>query len=71
MEKRTKPHPAMADANQSGKAPGRGRPKSSQKSAVSLRIDKDILTALRATGEGWQTRVNDLLRAALAVGGRK
>jgi uncharacterized protein (DUF4415 family) len=46
----------------------RGRPKLAQpKVAVSLRLDSDIAERLRASGEGWQTRVNELLRAALAV----
>jgi uncharacterized protein (DUF4415 family) len=67
MEKRIKPDQTESDG---GTVPGRGRPKSSNKSAVSLRIDNDILKALRATGEGWQTRLNDLLRAALALGSR-
>ncbi len=42
----------------------RGRPKGSGvKSATSIRIDKDVLAAFRATGRGWQTRMNDALRA--------
>jgi uncharacterized protein (DUF4415 family) len=42
----------------------RGRPKGSGvKSATSIRIDKDVLAAFRATGPGWQTRMNDALRA--------
>lgn len=44
----------------------RGRPKGSgHKAATSLRIDKDVLAAWRATGRGWQTRMNDALRAAI------
>lgn len=44
----------------------RGRPKGqAQKEATSLRIDKDVLAAWRATGRGWQTRMNDTLRAAI------
>lgn len=49
----------------------RGRPKSTQtKVAVKLRLDPDIVAALRATGDGWQTRVNDALRAQLALAGQ-
>jgi uncharacterized protein (DUF4415 family) len=49
----------------------RGRPKAAQtKVAVKLRLDPDIVAALRATGEGWQTRVNDALRAQLALAGQ-
>ena len=44
----------------------RGRPvgsvKADTKVAVKLRLDPDVVVALRATGRVWQTRVNDLLR---------
>ncbi|ADE16077.1 conserved hypothetical protein [Nitrosococcus halophilus Nc 4] len=40
-----------------------GRPAgSSTKEQVSLRIDRDVLAAFRATGPGWQTRLNAALR---------
>ncbi|MFN0164084.1 MAG: BrnA antitoxin family protein [Burkholderiales bacterium] len=49
----------------------RGRPKlEAPKEAVKLRLDADVLAALRASGEGWQTRINETLRASLALGGR-
>ena len=35
---------------------------------VSLRVDPDVLAALRASGPGWQTRVNALLRDAVTKG---
>ena len=28
---------------------------------IALRVDPDTLAAFRATGEGWQTRMNDVL----------
>ena len=47
----------------------RGRPLGSKqavtKQPVKLRLDSDVLTALRASGAGWQTRINDMLRASL------
>lgn len=43
----------------------RGRPKGSNKQLVSLRIDNDILDRFRATGPGWQSRINEALRAAV------
>ncbi len=46
---------------------GRGRPAGRNKAVVSVSLDKDILAALRASGVGWQTRVNDLLRAAVGL----
>jgi uncharacterized protein (DUF4415 family) len=49
----------------------RGRPKAATtKEPVKLRLDADVLAALRASGEGWQTRINDTLRAALNLAGR-
>lgn len=41
---------------------GRGRPaKEDRKEATSIRLDARVLEAFRATGEGWQTRMNDAL----------
>jgi uncharacterized protein (DUF4415 family) len=41
----------------------RGRPRSEKpKKQVTLRLDADLLDGLRATGPGWQTRINDVLR---------
>lgn len=48
----------------------RGRPvgstKPDSKVAVKIRLDPDVVAALRASGRGWQTRVNDLLRERVA-----
>ncbi|MFM2343656.1 MAG: hypothetical protein RLZZ210_264 [Pseudomonadota bacterium] len=39
-----------------------GRPKKdSIKKATTLRIDIEILKAFKATGKGWQTRINEVL----------
>jgi uncharacterized protein (DUF4415 family) len=43
----------------------RGRPKGSNKKLVSLRIDIDILESFRASGAGWQSRINEALRKAV------
>lgn len=52
----------------------RGRPLGSvqaiTKEPVKLRLDADVLEALRSSGDGWQTRVNDTLRASLHLAGR-
>lgn len=41
----------------------RGRPPlDAPKQQVTMRLDADVIAALRATGEGWQVRVNDVLR---------
>jgi uncharacterized protein (DUF4415 family) len=43
----------------------RGRPKSDNpKQAVNLRLDADVLAHFRATGSGWQGRINQALRKA-------
>jgi uncharacterized protein (DUF4415 family) len=41
----------------------RGRPVGSgNKEQVAIRFDNDVLTAFRAAGPGWQTRMNAALR---------
>lgn len=46
-----------------------GRPRlANPKAAVTMRLDADLLEALRSNGQGWQTRVNALLRDAVAHG---
>ena len=40
----------------------RGRPTGTNKEQVAIRLDKDVVEKLRATGKGWQTRVNSILR---------
>ena len=41
----------------------RGRPKASQtKQALTVRYDVDVIEAFKATGTGWQTRMNAALR---------
>ncbi len=45
----------------------RGRPAGSgNKQQVALRVDRDVLAAYRATGPGWQTRMNLALRTWIA-----
>ncbi len=40
-----------------------GRPAGSgNKEQVAIRFDKDVLSSFRASGPGWQTRMNDALR---------
>ena len=49
----------------------RGRPtgsvKADAKQAVSIRLSPDVLAVLRATGPGWQTRVDTILRERFAL----
>ena len=49
------------------KSRARGRPPvATPKVATAIRFDADVLAGLRATGKGWQTRVNDAMRQWLA-----
>lgn len=58
-EKPVKDQSLKTDA-QSGK---RGRPATgTAKEPVTIRLDADLLAAIKATGPGWQTRLNDLIR---------
>jgi uncharacterized protein (DUF4415 family) len=44
----------------------RGRPpKPDRKQTTTLRLDPDVLEYFRATGPGWQTRINEILRRAV------
>ncbi|MDD5336569.1 MAG: BrnA antitoxin family protein [Rhodoferax sp.] len=46
-----------------------GRPRiANPKAPLTMRIDADVLEALRTSGQGWQTRVNALLREAVSTG---
>jgi len=46
-----------------------GRPKvETPRPKVTLRIEPDVLAYLRNTGRGWQTRINEVLREAVAAG---
>jgi uncharacterized protein (DUF4415 family) len=47
---------------------GAGRPPlSNPKQQVTLRLDPDVLEKFRATGKGWQSRINAELRKALGI----
>lgn len=54
---------------------GRGPQKAPVKVSTTIRIDADVLEYFRASGPGYQTRMNEVLRAAkekavAAKGGR-
>jgi uncharacterized protein (DUF4415 family) len=60
-----------ADYYEGQKLVRRGRPKSdSPKEAVSLRLDPDVVAHYRATGPGWQSRINEALRQAAKLKAR-
>ncbi|MDE2715795.1 MAG: BrnA antitoxin family protein [Chloroflexota bacterium] len=43
----------------------RGRQKAPIKELISIRLDADLASHFRASGKGWQTRLNDTLRKAV------
>jgi uncharacterized protein (DUF4415 family) len=40
----------------------RGKQKAPTKVLVSLRLERDVVERLRASGRGWQSRANEMLR---------
>ena len=61
----TEAFPSLAEAIRKNVG---GRPKADNpKVAVSLRLDQDIVARFKATGPGWQTRMNDALRHAAGL----
>ena len=43
----------------------RGAQKTPTKERVSIRLSPDVVAAFRATGEGWQTRIDEALKTYL------
>lgn len=40
---------------------GRGKQKAPTKQSITLRLSPEVIQAFRATGQGWQTRINEVL----------
>lgn len=60
-----------ADEYDGRKLKTRGRPKGAMtKEPIKTRLDADLVAALCESGERWQTRINDTLRASLTLAGR-
>jgi uncharacterized protein (DUF4415 family) len=49
----------------------RGPQRTPTKAPVTLRLDRDVLDAYKATGRGYQTRMAEVLRKASGVSGSK
>jgi len=67
---RAQRYPRGASLQQAAEAIARRRgrpPLERPKEAVKLRLDADVVDAYRATGDGWQTRINADLRKALKL----
>ena len=44
---------------------GRGRPPAENKrQQISLRLDPDVIAKFKATGKGWQSQINEVLKSA-------
>lgn len=56
-------NPPLTDGQLAQFKPVRGRPSiESPKESVTIRYDRDVIAAFKATGKGWQTRMNEALR---------
>lgn len=61
----TEAFPALAETMRKNAG---GRPKADNpKVAVSLRLDQDVVAQFKASGPGWQTRMNRALREAAGL----
>jgi uncharacterized protein (DUF4415 family) len=61
--------PAVSAREMAQMRPLRGRPRVERpKESVTMRLDAEVLDALKASGPGWQTRVNGLLKQAVRRG---
>jgi uncharacterized protein (DUF4415 family) len=61
-------NPPLTDQELARLRPMRGRPRLVRpKVALTMRVDAEVMEALKSSGAGWQTRVNSLLRDALAL----
>lgn len=56
----------LGEANAAALMKRRGRPAlpaDERKVTLNMRADRDVVEAFKATGDGWQTRINNALRA--------
>ncbi|NBI43236.1 toxin-antitoxin system, antitoxin component [[Haemophilus] felis] len=56
----------QAERERKGLMKTRGKQKAPTKEVISIRLSPDVLAAFRATGKGWQTRIDDVLRQHVA-----
>ena len=62
-------HASAVAAYWKGATVKRGRPAVAVKRpTLNMRVDAEVLEAFKATGPGWQTRINALLREAIKRG---
>jgi uncharacterized protein (DUF4415 family) len=56
------PFSALPESLQAKLRRVRGAGKKPAKVQTAIRFDQDVLSALKSTGRGWQTKVNDVMR---------
>ncbi len=62
--------PGVVAAYKAGKLKRRGRPrKKNPKVQVSIRYSQEVIAYFKATGKGWQTRMDEALKAWIAEHG--
>lgn len=63
--------PELVEIIKNRKVGERGPQIAPVKQQVTLRLDRDVLDTFRASGAGWQGRINAALRKAVAKTGRR
>ena len=57
-----------ADQHDNGSLVKRGRPALAHpKKHLNIRLDADVVDRFKASGPGWQSRINDVLRKAVGL----
>lgn len=51
--------------------PAEKRKKGPAKKMITLRLDHDVLESFKENGPGWQSKINDVLRAFAKLGEKK
>jgi uncharacterized protein (DUF4415 family) len=59
----TRNAPRTTPEDWAGAIAHRGLPLPTRKEQIALRVDADVLAWFRAQGPGWQTRMNEVLKA--------
>ena len=59
------PHVVSALVRKPGRPVGSKKPHAKQQ--VALRLDPEVIERFKAAGPGWQTRMNEALRAAVGL----
>jgi uncharacterized protein (DUF4415 family) len=60
-------YPALAAAFPKARGRPFGSTKPVRKEQIALRVDADVLEKYKAKGRGWQTRMNEVLRAGVGA----